>query len=348
VFTQLARPRLDLLSRFTNESLANGPALVPQLFEHYGRRVTPANLKPSSRVKTVRMWSALAAAIVTGALMVPASAMATSSRVTGPYYYLSIGDSLAEGWQPVPADATLHGYSDQVVTDLASHIPLTLVNYGCGGATTSTALFTNGCTTGGEAEDGTYYPTTTQIGAAVAFAQAHPGQVMLISISLGANDYGGCLVNSRPTNCLTSRLASMKTNLSTIASDLRSTVGQSVPIIAITDNANDMEHYLRGPAGRISARDWLNEFKTVIVPTLQEAYSPSNVTLVNILSDIGSFIPWTREVKYPPYGKIPLALARTCQLTWECSSGNTDEHPNSAGYTLMAREIAAAYVQITK
>jgi lysophospholipase L1-like esterase len=287
-------------------------------------------------------------ALLTGALIVPVAALASSPRATGPYYYLSLGDSLAEGWQPAPADATLHGYSNQVVTDLASKIPLTLVNYGCGGATTSTALYTNGCTSGGEANDGTFYPTTTQVGAAVAFAQAHPGQVMLISISLGANDYGNCLNDASPTQCVAATLSSMKTNLSTIASDLRSAVGPSVPIIGITDITNDIQHYLTGKAGRTSAKEWLNEFSTVIVPTLQKAYAPSNVTLVNILSDVGSFIPWTREVKYAPYGKIPLAVARTCALTYECSTGNEDQHPTDAGYTLMAKEISAAYVQLTK
>jgi lysophospholipase L1-like esterase len=288
-------------------------------------------------------------ALLAGAFIVPAPAMASSSRATGPYYYLSLGDSLAEGWQPSPADATLHGYSNQVVTDLASQIPLTLVNYGCGGATTSSALYTNGCTTGGEAEDGTYYPTTTQVGAAVAFAQAHPGQVKLISISLGANDYAGCLANASPTTgCVAATLGSIKANLSTIASDLRSAVGPSVPIIGITDITNDIQHYLTGKAGRTSAKEWLNEFKTVIVPTLQKAYSPSNVTLVNILSDVGSFISWTREVKYAPYGKIPLAVARTCELTYECSTANADQHPTNAGYTLMAKEISAAYVQLSK
>jgi lysophospholipase L1-like esterase len=318
------------------------------LFEHYGRRMTPEHAKPSRTIKTMRWWSTLAMVIVAGAFIVPVPATASSPRATGPYYYLSLGDSLAEGWQPAPADATLHGYSNQVVSDLASQIPLTLVNYGCGGATTSTALNFNGCPTGGEANDGTYYPTLTQVGAAVVFAKAHPGQVMLITISLGANDYAGCLANASPTNCVAGTLGAMKSNLSTIASELRSAVGPSVPIIGITDITNDTQHYLTGKAGRTSAKEWLNEFKTVIVPTLQKAYAPSNVTLVNILSDIGSFIPWTKEVKYAPYGKIPLAVARTCQLTYECSTSNTDQHPNAAGYTLMAKEISAAYVQLTQ
>lgn len=287
-------------------------------------------------------------AVVAGAFMVPVPAMASSPHTSGPYYYLSLGDSLAEGWQPAPADATLHGYSNQVVTDLASQIPLTLVNYGCGGATTSTALNNNGCSTGTEALNGPSYPSTTQVGAAVAFAQAHPGQVMLISISLGANDYYPCLSNASPTKCVAGTLGTMKSNLSTIASDLRSAVGPTVPIIGITDITNDIQHYLTGKAGRTSAKEWLTEFKTVIVPTLQKAYAPSNVTLVNILSDIGSFLPWTKEVKYAPYGKIPLAVARTCELTYECSTGNGDQHPDDAGYTLMAKEISAAYVQLSK
>ncbi len=310
--------------------------------------MTTTGMKPSKRLKTIQRLLTPAMVIIAGVFVAQVPSLATSTRVTGPFYYLSLGDSLAEGWQPTPPDATLHGYSDRVVTDLSSHIPLTLVNYGCGGATTGSALNTIGCAPGDEAIDGTYYPTTTMVGAAIAFAQAHPGQVKLISISLGANDYAGCLANASPTNCVAPIMSSMRSNLSTIASDLRSAVGPSVPIIGITDITNDIQHYLTGRAGRTSAKAWLNEFRTVIVPTLQTAYAPSDVTLVNILSDIGSFLPWTKEVRYPPYGKIPLAVARTCQLTWECSTGNADQHPNGAGYALMAKEIAAAYTQLSK
>ena len=133
---------------------------------------------------------AIAALLVGGStLALPVEAGAATKS---PTYYVSLGDSYAVGYQP--GKGSTAGYTVPV----AKGTHLTLVNFGCGGATTSSILNNVGCpdvlphTTGGQA-----YPTTTQIAAAEAFITAHKGHIGLITVSIGGNDVTGCV--SRPT-----------------------------------------------------------------------------------------------------------------------------------------------------
>ena len=100
--------------------------------------------------------------------------ISASSR-QAPSYYLSLGDSLAEGYQPGSAaeSVTLHGYSNQVVTDLGSRKKLVLENFACGGITTTQLMKSVGCPTNGIPLDGAPYSSTTQLAAAVDFIFTH-------------------------------------------------------------------------------------------------------------------------------------------------------------------------------
>lgn len=296
-----------------------------------------------------RRWLAIAVSVVVGAgaYLAPTPAVAASAHAATSSYYLSLGDSLAVGHQPGTADEseTLHGYSNRVVVDVASKESLTLENFGCGGATTSSILTSVGCT-GGQAVNAVQYPTTTQVGAAVSFMQAHRGQVKLVTISIGANDYGNCVVSlAPPASCVTAVLPSLESNIKNLTSQLRAAGGPSVTIIGVTDYVDALAYWINGSAGRASAKDWITEFRNTLIPALSKAYAPSKGTLVNMAADSGSYIPLTKLVKDPPYGKIPVAVARNCSLVWMCRTQNGDAHPTSAGYALMAKEIAKAYLQ---
>lgn len=63
-------------------------------------------------------------------------------------YYVSLGDSYAVGYQP-GLGATRHGFADQVVTKAARRgNRLQLMNFGCGGATTTSILHGTTCPLG--------------------------------------------------------------------------------------------------------------------------------------------------------------------------------------------------------
>jgi len=120
----------------------------------------------------------------------PASARSASA----PQYYVSLGDSYAAGYQPTSpkgGHTTTNGFAYQV-TRLASAkgYHFTLVNFGCGGATTTSILKSLGCAQLGPGAP--RYPAQTQAGAAEQFLVQHRGHVGLITVSIGGNDVTAC------------------------------------------------------------------------------------------------------------------------------------------------------------
>ena len=70
-----------------------------------------------------------------------AQAAVQASRARQPTYYVSLGDSYAVGYQP--GIGSTPGYTVYV----ANHTRLKLVNFGCGGATTTSILNGSGVPT---------------------------------------------------------------------------------------------------------------------------------------------------------------------------------------------------------
>src|SRR4051794_41896198 len=74
------------------------------------------------------------------ALAVPSAAHAAKK----PLYYVSLGDSYAAGYQPVPRPhgaTTRHGFAYQLVGQARKRgYDFTLVNFGCGGGGTAASL----------------------------------------------------------------------------------------------------------------------------------------------------------------------------------------------------------------
>ena len=128
-------------------------------------------------------------------------ASADSGKFNPPkQYYLSLGDSLAFGYQQdkIIAEVTSGTYSPShfpgytyAFGDLMRAVDpqLTVVDYGCPAETTIS--FTIACdfqdVDGVQLHDG--YPGRSQESAALDFLRAHPGQVSPITVSLGGNDF---------------------------------------------------------------------------------------------------------------------------------------------------------------
>lgn len=242
-------------------------------------------------------------------------------------YYLSLGDSYATGAE----DAG--GYTTKVVADVAPQHTLILQNFACGGATTTSMLSETGCS-GVEAPNGIAYPTMTQLGAAISFINAHPGQIGLITIAIGANDLGGNANNVPP----------IANNIAIIAGQLRAAAGSSVPILGLTYNDVDLADWLNGPGGQVIAEESVVAFQNVINPDWKAAYASANVTFVDITAASGAYTPFSQLVNDPTYGKIPYAVAQICLLSKMCS--NNDVHPSDAGYSFIAQQIVLAYLKL--
>src|SRR5438876_8980579 len=133
--------------------------------------------------------------------LAPAAGGKVHARAGVTRYYLSLGDSLAQGMQPDTAGITRNtnqGYADQLYALEGRRIPrLKLVKLGCGGETTSSFLTGRGnpdaLILGCNPRGG------SQMAAAERFLRAHhrPRQVALVTLDIGANDIVGCVHGGR-------------------------------------------------------------------------------------------------------------------------------------------------------
>ncbi len=280
------------------------------------------------------------------ALAPVAQAAVRASHSRQPTYYVSLGDSYSVGYQP--GLGSTPGYTVYV----AQHTGLTLVNFGCGGATTSSILNAVGCpdvlphTAGGMT-----YPTTTQIAAADAFITAHHGHIGLMTVSIGGNDVTGCATQSNAISCVGNVVKSITTNVTTLAQDLRSAAGPNVPIIGSTYPDVILGAYVYpknpGPPAAITlAKESVVAFKLLINPALSKAYQSAQGSLVDVTKATGAYGSLTTTVKTKTYGTIPVPVATVCTLTWFCAKG--DIHSRTPGYNLIGRLYVARYKQVAK
>src|SRR5262245_21589973 len=162
----------------------------------------------------MRLKVSLAFALLVAALLVVSGAPAASKAT----YYVSLGDSLAQGYQPIGGPPSPesppgynHGYADELFK-LVRHryTQLREVKLGCGGESTVTFRTGGICT----------YDHGSQLAEAVAFLQEHTGEVAFVTIDLGANDVlsgGG--------------VADIGANLPPALAALTAAAGTGVPII---------------------------------------------------------------------------------------------------------------------
>ena len=240
------------------------------------------------------------------------------------------------------------GYT--VVVAMATR--LTLVNFGCGGATTTSLVSSIGCpdvlphTAGGVT-----YPTTTQEAAAVAFLTAHRGHSGLITVSIGGNDVTACASQANPISCVATAVTSIKTNVTNLATTLRAAAGPGVPLIGLTypDVILGSYVYPKHPASSSTlslAKLSVVAFKSLINPALTKAYGSASGSLVDVTKATGAYVPLTRTVRSRTYGTIPAAVASVCTLTWFCAQGNI--HATTRGYTLIGTLVVAKFRSVRR
>jgi lysophospholipase L1-like esterase len=283
---------------------------------------------------------------LTGLAVLPARAArgAPSSRGGRRTYYVSVGDSYSVGYQPGVGATT--GYAGYVTKK--TH--LTLANFGCGGATTTSIIDTVGCPDVLPHTAGAHlYPTTTQAAGAEAFLRAHRGHVGLITVSIGGNDVTACAAQPNPLPCVSTAVTSIDQNVTSLAAGLRAAAGPKVPLIGLTYPDVILGAYvypaLPATAPRMAlASESVVAFKSLINPALAKAYGAAGGAFVDVTAATGAYTPLTSTVTVAPYGTIPRAVARVCTLTWYCAVGNI--HATYAGYTLIGKLVAARYARL--
>jgi lysophospholipase L1-like esterase len=259
-------------------------------------------------------------------------------------YYLSLGDSYASGYQPGIGN-TDAGFAYQVAAQsAASSHPLTLVNVGCAGATTTSLLNSPGCPANALGPGATPYDGRTQIDAAEAFLRAHPGQVDLITVSIGGNDVTSCARDPNVATCVGNAVSTINANLPVILQRLRAAAGPDTTIIGTSYPDVILGDWVTGaPNGQQLATLSVGAFQSLINPALAQAYAGVQGQFIDVTAATGAYEPLTDVTTLAPYGSIPVAVAKVCQLTHFCEL--QDIHPNPAGYKVIADLVHDAYVK---
>jgi lysophospholipase L1-like esterase len=259
-------------------------------------------------------------------------------------YYLSLGDSYSIGYQPGIGGTP--GYAAYVATKLKMQAE----NFGCGGATTTSLTTADGC--GDPAsQDAVSYSSITQEQAALNFIAAHPGEVSLITVSIGGNDFDSC--STAP--CVQSAMPTMQANIESLMRSLSGALSDAsdtdAGIIGLTYPNVDLGLYVYptnppSSADVSEAQSSITAFDDLINPTLSQSYlSVSGSSFVNVTSaryrkaTKGDDTDLSLTEQVAPYGSVPVAVGEICQLTYFCSQGNI--HANSEGYDFIGKLVVA-------
>jgi len=249
-------------------------------------------------------------------------------------YYLALGDSLAYGYQqykftaeyPNIIPSTFNtGYVDDFAALLATvHPEITTVNFGCPGETTGSFL-SGHCQVPDAFLHNSYNGAPSQLQAALAFLQAHPGQVNPITIDIGANDMvvpiESCFSAPNQQACLlklTPLILQAATNIRSILSQLRAAAPDSEIIV--------MQYY--------------NPFAAVTPPTT--TFANWFVELANAAIGVVALQQRARLADaFPPFNLAQPQPQTLCTLTLFCTALH-DIHPSDTGYSVIAKLFWAA------
>jgi lysophospholipase L1-like esterase len=256
-----------------------------------------------------------------------------------PTYYVSLGDSLAQGVQPNAAGTSLptrQGYPNQLFAALRRTSPgLRLVKLGCGGETTTTMINGGVCP----------YPAGSQLAQALGFLRTHRGRISLVTIDIGANDSGSCL--SRPSvsavaSCLAKSIPRTVRNLTKIMSRLRQAAGPSVRMIGMTYYVPSLAQWRDGLMGQALAR-FSDELVTGYNKVLTGIYKTYGARVADVFTAFHSE-DFSGRVTLPGIGQVPRNVAAICTWTWECAPAprGPNIHANPAGYGVIARTFLLA------
>jgi lysophospholipase L1-like esterase len=265
----------------------------------------------------------------------PALAAHHTTATTSHTYYLSLGDSLAQGVQPNKSGVSVEtneGYANQLFTALHSGNPtLKLVKLGCPGETTATMINGGICT----------YPAHSQLNQAAKFLASHRGKVQLVTIDIGANDLNPCLALTNINKiaaCLAKVIPTAVTNLGNIMATLGAAGGSGTPpTIGMTYYDPLLANWLKGTtAAKTLAKDSV-ALAQIFGNDLAAVYKQFGAKVADVFTAFQT-TKFKPKVTLPAFGKVPLNVGLICSYTWECAAPpvGPNIHANILGYGIIA------------
>ena len=286
------------------------------------------------------------ATVVTTAAMTgaaPALAAHLSAATTTHSYYLSLGDSLAQGVQPNSSGVsveTKQGYPDQLFTALRLGNPsLRLVKLGCPGETTASMINGGICT----------YPAGSQLAQAAAFLASHVGHVQLVTIDIGANDLNPCLALKHITGivkCLQKVFPKVQANLTSIMQTLTNASGSGVPpMIGMNYYDPELAFWLQGThASKTLAKDSV-ALAQAFGNLLGTVYKSFGAKVADVYTAFHTS-QFHARVTLPAFGSVPKDVGYICMYTWMCAAPpvGPNIHANQLGYGVIANTFLQVYL----
>ncbi len=270
------------------------------------------------------------AAVLTLAGLSAATPAGAAEESSGARYYLALGDSLAQGYQPDTPNAyyTRDGYAWLVQDGLADPADkLRLENLGCGGETARSMVagpqVPSADGYGSCGDDAAYWKLfkgATQLEAAVAFLEANAAYTEVVTLDIGANDVLRCLQLPDPFGCIQARIPQLATDLDVILDGLQA----AAPGVEIVGMNYYNPFACRGQNDPIAqATDAL---VGVLNGTLEQVYAVHGIAVADVAA--------TFHV-----GEYPLAADLATEWTWMCAAN--DIHPTDAGHRAIADTFLA-------
>jgi lysophospholipase L1-like esterase len=255
-------------------------------------------------------------------------------------YYLALGDSLAQGLQPL-ADGrsveTDQGYASDLYAYYRRQIPgLKLVDFGCPGDSTASML----TGVGNDAAAARFHCDRqhgSQLAAAEWFLHAHKGRVVLVTIDIGANDVDGC-ANS-PLNvvaCVAAGEQTITKNTPRILAGIKKAAGKGTAFAAM-DLYDPILSYELLPS--TSPMYPLGQGSLLLAESVNTIIEQSNAAGGFKTADVQDAFD-TYDMTPTAWGgmTVPKNLAEVCMLTWACTTPpqGPNIHANQIGYEVIA------------
>jgi lysophospholipase L1-like esterase len=291
---------------------------------------------------------AVVATVVTAAVAgaVPALASRDAKAGSTTTFYLSLGDSLAQGVQPNSSGVSVEtnaGYPNQLATALRQTNPsLRLVKLGCPGETTFTMINGGICN----------YSAGSQLAQAVRFLKQHAAQTQLVTIDIGANDLNRCV--AKPTlaqivKCLNKVIPNTVKRLGRIMAQLRAAYPTPGTIIGMSYYVPQLAAWLEGTtAGRQLARAGV-VLGGAFNSQLGSVYTKFGAPVADVFTAFKTK-DFKDKVQTPAFGTLPLNVATLCSYTWQCAPPpvGPNEHANVLGYGVIANTFFKTYMSLSQ
>ncbi|KAF4407840.1 SGNH/GDSL hydrolase family protein [Streptomyces lycii] len=250
-------------------------------------------------------------------------------------YYISLGDSLASGYQPGAGDTDV-SYTDRLHEALQKREPgLEHIRLGCAGETTETLR------DGGICE---YPGGGSQLDAAVRALTEHRGKVAYVTLDIGANDTGGCVTGTGAIGqeCLAAANETIAKNLAEATRALTRAGTEQVRYAGMTYYNPYLAAWLLGEEGQRTARDSA-PLVAGVNGTISGTFEAAGFEVADVAGAYSSG-DFENTVELPSAGEVPVNVGEICRLTWMCSE--QDIHANPEGHRVIADAFTAVLPEV--